>query len=396
MSMRGRESVRRIFAAGHRNEEGATAVVVGISLFMLFGGALVTVDAGSLWTTRRDLITGTDGASLAAAGIFAEDALAACTAPNIGEAEAASALSYNRADATLLDFSVEGVDCVNGGGRVTVEAEAPAALAFAPMFGYDEVKPFSSSTAHFGPLQVVEGLLPMTICLYDEHVVEWRASSGGTSATYLALRGTDDPITSYVDHPSYAGAGVVHHVPFTRAQNPACGDVEGSWGWIDFNGNVPPNGASALKDWLEGGGYPGTVSLGAGYGDDCNDDAGSATDDDCVDETGANASTDKAIQEHVVCAPPTPTADCPKFTIAVYDNAYKDGGQRYYNHVAFLGVVFRAAHKVNAKDGYFEYEFVRFQEAGIVGPNSNAGLAGPFGVALCGADHDDVDDRCAY
>lgn len=392
-------SVRRWFRILHSQEEGATAVVVAISLLALFGAALVSVDAGSLWTTRRDLITGTDGAALAAAGYFAENPGSACTSSAAGESEAEKALGFNRPDGTMLDFSVDDVNCISNGGRVTVEAEVPAPLTFAPIFDIDEVKPFSLSVAHFGPLQSIDGVLPMTVCLYDDHVVEWQASLGGTTAAYNALRGTDDPTTPYVDHPAYAGAGVVHHIPFTKTQNAACGDPPGSWGWIDFNGNKPPNGASALKTWIEEGGYPGTVTLGDTDGpddDDCNDDPSSGSNDDCYDETGANASTEDAIQDHLVCSPPTATADCPKFTVAVYSSAYKDGGQRYYDHVAFLGVVFRKAHKVNAKDGFFEYEFVRYAETGVVGTNLNAGLSGPFGIALCGADHDGVDHRCAY
>src|SRR5437867_1812948 len=47
-----------------KDERGIAAVIVAISLAALFGALLLSVDAGNLWQTRRNLITATDATAL--------------------------------------------------------------------------------------------------------------------------------------------------------------------------------------------------------------------------------------------------------------------------------------------------------------------------------------------
>ena len=45
------------------DEKGISAVVLAVTLIGLFGAAVLSVDAGSLWTARRNIITASDAAA---------------------------------------------------------------------------------------------------------------------------------------------------------------------------------------------------------------------------------------------------------------------------------------------------------------------------------------------
>src|SRR5688572_7733199 len=47
-----------------RQERGISAVIAVISLLGLFGAALLSLDAGNMWQTRRNIIQGTDATAL--------------------------------------------------------------------------------------------------------------------------------------------------------------------------------------------------------------------------------------------------------------------------------------------------------------------------------------------
>ena len=50
-----------------RDDEGATAIIVAISLIAIFAMLMLTVDVGGLLYKRRSLVNGADAAALAAA-----------------------------------------------------------------------------------------------------------------------------------------------------------------------------------------------------------------------------------------------------------------------------------------------------------------------------------------
>lgn len=371
------------------DQQGATSILMLLAIFVLFGSAMIAIDAGSIWTARRHLITGTDAAAHGAALTYAENHSCAGS----GRSTAAALLHDNVPAANLAGYEV---DCSGGGGTVRVSADQAASVFFAPLFGHDSAEVTAASLAEWGGLTAAKAVRPIAFCYYDDHIQEWIASGGGATEGYRSLRGVDDPATDYPDHPTYDGAGVVHRIPFTKDMDPRCGDPPGSWGWLDFDGNAGANGASALRDRIDRG-YEGAVDLGSDAAGDENCDGRPGGTRDCPGETGANASTDRAVDDVLVCAGGTATAACPAYLVVVHDRAVKSGGQRLFHPAGFLGIVVRGAHKVNAKQGWFDLEFTRFAAQGSVGPHHNGGVPGPFGVELCGTEFGGTnDDHCDY
>jgi hypothetical protein len=375
-----------------RGDRGAATVLVAITLVVLFGAAALSIDAGSLWHTRRDVITDTDAAALAAAGHLLEDGSQCDTAG--AEAESDQYLGLNDAATVPDTFSVSyyNGDCTLGAGTVEVAAHKEAQLTFAPVLGVTTAPVKARSVAQYGALNTISGLRPIGICVANSHIQEWIAAGGDPAdPTYAALRGNPAE-----DHPIYSAAGVVHRIYFEKEQEAACGDSDGNWGWLDFNGNDPPNGSAALNDRLRYG-YEGPVSLGgpASGDEDCQPVSGS---DDCPGSPGANASTKDAL-DFIKCPATTPTSDCLQFPVIVYDQVTGGGGSKArYHPVAFLGVVLRGYAKITGSpepDSYFDFELVRLQWQGNVGPNpqGSTGVPAIAGVQLCGGGYGATQDN---
>jgi hypothetical protein len=393
------------------DERGVSAVIVGISLVALFGAAVLAVDSGSLWSARRNLITDTDAAVLAAARYMLANPGAACEAVARGENSAAgneakTVLAANDAKSTMKLFQVfpYNGDCASGAGRVRVDGEHKSAPIFAGMFGFKARNVFSSSTSQYGPLSGGNGVRPIAICQQDPHWREWIAAGGNpNNPTYAALNGTDDPATTKfekpdegvwdagVDHPNYASvlrvsAHTVHRVSFKKTSDGACGfDAPGNWGWLDFDPHG--GGSSDLRDRLIDG-YNRTVSLGTRDPGDENCDPTQPGYDNCGPETGDMASS-KAALDKLICT--TDTASCLKFPIVIFDTMKPRGGSNTDFHpIAFLGVILRGYNKItggpNAAKGYFDFEFVDAMfEGDVVGaPVQDATLKG---VNLCGGNY---------
>ncbi|MGH2691236.1 MAG: hypothetical protein ACRDHM_01905 [Actinomycetota bacterium] len=386
-------------------DDGASAVFVVIVLAVIFGAGALAIDAGSLWHTRRDLIADTDSASLAAASFLLENGPAACTAAttsptSAARTEATGYLAKNDAETSLGTFSVTpyGGDCSSRAGRVEVTGSKPADLTFASILGVDSANVQSRSVAQYGAIKTATGLRPIGICVDNSHVQEWIAVDGDTSSpAYAALWGVDDALCSVsCGHPAYGDpstVGVVHRIYFTKEMEGSCGDSAGSWGWLDFNGSTPPNGADALKEWLESG-YDGQVTLGGpGLGDeDC--EMGTSAYDDCEANSGANAST-KAKLEGLTCPATTETGKCRSFAVVVYDHVEGTGSNADYHHVGFLGVVLRGFNKVTGTptdESYFDLEFVELQWQGVIGPDPGGPVPPLTGVQLCGGGYASTND----
>ncbi|MFA5787820.1 MAG: pilus assembly protein TadG-related protein [Actinomycetota bacterium] len=411
-----------------RDERGVSAIIVAIALVLLFGAAALSIDAGSVWKTRRDLITDTDAAALAAARYLSGARPGACllaAAQGRGSAafqEALSVLGENDLR-TELEPGLEGfqIVCVGEAGLVRVRARLGAHLTFAPVLGFNDIRVFSGSTAQFGPLSSVTNLRPIGLCAADEHIGEWIAAQGNPNdPVYKLLRGLPDPTTpGLTDHPEYAGAGVVHRIPFTKSQDSDCGDSEGNWGWLDFNGNEPPNGADALKEWLldgydgfvyDGSTYPPTLGGNTPGDEDCEvrgpDDN---SPDPCEGNPGANDSTKSALNE-ILCPAGTAADNCPfSFPVVVYDTVTGTGSNAEYHLVGFLGVVLRGYNKVTGQQGqgggqdkdkgkplpprptdndpWFDLEFVWYESGDTtIGSVPSSVIPALWGVQLCGVD----------
>src|SRR5207245_11119708 len=70
-----------------RDERGIAAVFLAVTMVTLFAVGALAIDAGSVWTARRNLITGTDAAALDAARYFLSRAGDPCTSGRISTAE---------------------------------------------------------------------------------------------------------------------------------------------------------------------------------------------------------------------------------------------------------------------------------------------------------------------
>ncbi|MGH9197576.1 MAG: hypothetical protein ACRD1T_17765, partial [Acidimicrobiia bacterium] len=323
-----------------REEKGAAAVFVTVVLLLMFASAVIAIDAGGLWTDRRDLIIATDAGATAAAGYFALNPKKSCTLEgyNTAKAEALNLLKNNSPKATMTGFTVIPSDCVSGAGRVKVEATTPGSLFFAPVIGINSTEVYSGSVAQWGPIIALKGLLPIGLCQENEHVQEFLNDPNPA----MPSPGSGGPL----EHPVYANAGTVHRVYFTKLNDSECGASPGNWGWLDFNKNQPPNGVSALSQWIDGGnGYPGTVAINP---HDCNDTQ--VGDQNCPPKSGATGGSLKDALNSIVCT--GITAGCPVYYIIMFDDAFCQGGGATceYDHVAFLPIVLRGFNKITGQE----------------------------------------------
>lgn len=395
-------------------EDGVSAVIVAISLVAIFGAAVLSVDAGSVWKTRRDLITDTDGAAAAAALFMNRRNSASCVgAEAAARDEALGVLQQNNPESRLVDFKLEPYVGVGGvpdcrAGVAQVDAENDADLAFAGIFGFNNVDVFSSTSAQWGLLVSLKGKLwPIGICDETTHYIEW-ATIGQTDPTAYSLLPTLNPL----EHPTYSGAGVVHRIRFEKVQNvgaaEACGDAPGNWDHLDYDGQDGDNGIPALRKRWEFG-YDGEVWLDDSLTPedewDCNEvDSGKyGANDPCSPQTGGGGGSIDPALEKVKCVGATQACiEAGKaYFITVYHSLSGQGAQADYEHVAWVGVLLRGWSSpitgTPQPDNYFDFEFVFVpQTSGSIGVPSTTTI-GPRGSQICGGNYGGTIDRnCAF
>ena len=136
-----------------RDDRGATAVIVTISLVAIFAMLMLTIDVGGLLYRHRKLVNGADAAALAAAQSCAID-----SDTDDPEVIADQYAMENVSDLVPADGGIVadpaltfGCD-TDGVGRVTVRYEMPQHLYFAPVLGFDNSTPASAqATASWSP-----------------------------------------------------------------------------------------------------------------------------------------------------------------------------------------------------------------------------------------------------
>lgn len=341
----------------HRDERGATAVVVGVSLVALVGALMLSVDAGNMWAARRTIITGTDATALAEARTaWVKGSPAACGASWTGTLE-----SNAGTDVEPIACAVQPL--TPGSALVRVEARKPYDVWFGGIFGIGDGAAYSMSAAKFAFLHTAASLRPIGVCVNDPHV-----------ANELGLVAAD---TGF--HP----APGVHRIFFTKSAPTDCGEGSpGNWGWQNFNGGSLSN--AELVSWLRGG-YGSEVGIG-----DC--DADGTPGDRCPGDAGSSGgSVQNALQKLV--------DDETEFGIIVYDQADGVGANAEFNVLAFLGVVLKGFKVTGAEsERYFDFEFRHVTLSGRC--CAPTGLGNVRGLVLCGVDHDPLDPltigaRCA-
>jgi hypothetical protein len=224
-----------MFTRAHRDERGATAVIVALTLIALCGVIVLTVDVGQLLYKRRAMVNASDAAALSAAQSCAD----------LSDSDNPEAM----ADA----FAVDNVSVVNSGaanileapgcdlqdppsGHVTVQYEMQQGLFFAGVLGFDGPAAVrTQATAGWGP---AGGANPLPIVVYtgsDQGNCDIQEGIGPGVSCYLWY---DNDL---LDGSSF---GFLNLCTVTDS----C-----TQGWdVSSGANCPNVGASLRTDWING------------------------------------------------------------------------------------------------------------------------------------------------
>jgi hypothetical protein len=225
----------RVAAADDR-ERGAIAVMVALLAAVLFGSAAIAIDAGSLWSTRRTMVTVTDAAALAAAHKFVKS-------PSGGCADGAAYMTQNLASAqmTRCDYNT-------ATHTVTFGAKTTASLMFARIWGQATRDVSSTTSVRWGPPRAMKGLRSIGICTKTPGLAAWDGYSPFSTTIY-----------------------------YNKAQPSNCGSgsfVSGNWGTLNLSNRTPDTDPSCTasapknpKDWVVDG-YPCMISTPVDIGAD--------------------------------------------------------------------------------------------------------------------------------
>jgi Flp pilus assembly protein TadG len=256
--------IRHLQREGH-GESGAVAVIVALSILVLFAFVVLTVDVGGLLLERRNMVNASDAAALAAA-----QSCSSASDTSDPETQADTYAKTNAKDVVTTTPNItQIVGCDSGGGgHVSVRYTEQHPLFFAPVLGLGNQGTITTAaTAAWGPIAGGHAI-PLTIdmgYLQGECKVPDGIEIGETCAFWFNNK---DP---------FGGA---------------------SWGYMNLDQwNVAPTdncsnaGSSKRGEWI-GGGYPTDLTLngdppGTGPTYVCND-TGHTTDDwfDLEDSVG--------------------------------------------------------------------------------------------------------------
>lgn len=367
-----REFRRRI--AFHKDQRGVTGVVIGVSLMAVFGAAVLTVDAGNMWQTRRNIITGTDAAALSEAA----RASAFTGTPTGCSTTWASTVTENSGNLstpltctiTVTRYTAAGVPLL---GYVVVDARKTAATRFGGAIGVGDTAPYSLSAARWGPPNGVVGLRPFGLCEGDTHYQEWLAYAArgyptSPSDPYNQARGT-------ADHPLYTGAGTVHRL-FVDNGGGTCGNAPGNWAWLDYNSSSNPTGAQ--REWWETG-YTPIVYIHTGPNCTLAQAQDGDTRDGCIPgNTGNRANSFEDNLSYLkVSGHPVP--------IMIFSALTGQGQISIFQAVGFLSIIVRG-YNVHGSNHWLDLEFVVHNWGGSC-CNPDAPDNGTRVVQMCDFDH---------
>src|SRR5436190_1568142 len=134
------------------NERGAVVVIVALSLIAIVGMVVLTVDVGGLLYRRRQMVSASDAAALAAAESCALGSVKA------GDPEAnADTFAQDNVQAVTIAGGIvtgETANCTPGtparSGHVTVQYQTTQDLWFAGIFGRSQNDVVTKATAEWG------------------------------------------------------------------------------------------------------------------------------------------------------------------------------------------------------------------------------------------------------
>lgn len=353
--MRGMMNTQAAGASRPSDEDGAVAVIVAITIFVLFGMAALAIDAGMLWVNRRVTSSDADAATVAALVKLREGE--PCNDTTVDTWADFAVETDNQGDNTQTVGTVScWIDTSTGetiAAKVDVEHRTTTSFAFAQIF--PGVGPtgdvYARSIGEYGSVGTMDGLRPISLCVNTLHYQEYKA---GLHNTVLP-----DDVVHFA-----TASGVAHRVDFGKLVvgegdcNPKGLSGAGNFGWLDFDGNGAASDCagdekgSELDTRLENGYQCAVTADQNGYVSTPNEPncrPGEA-DDDCPAETGAVASTKKVLEDVLLCDASIDASNCEQFWVLVYDSLDGSGGANLsYYPVGFAPVVLRDFNKVTGK-----------------------------------------------
>jgi hypothetical protein len=382
--------------------------------------AMLSLDAGNLWSNRRNIVTGTDAAALAGArSAIKNNNWTTCDASALNSllANTPSAETGSKYVCTLVQIGTSGT------GYISVADYRPSTVSFGKAVGVGNQSIYSMTAAMVGIPSNAAGLRPPGFCYKDPHFQQWLAlqrflthsqadpasppgftpptygyyNNAGTwvlynQATYDALAGSGPTSPNdAVQYPGYSSGHVVHRILFDPT-NTACsvdGSVPGNWGWMSFNeGNV---GNSSIVNWITNG-YPNSVGV-----NDCNADGTAG--DPCSGKTGDLGGS--GSQELQALVDSNQIFFVPLFDNATCPSKNCNGTNAQFNIIGFVGVRlwgFKNSSCANGtlyctsnnpKNNFFDMEFVNAITQGSCCSHSGFDT-GSRAVKICSVDHDPV------
>ena len=378
-----------------REDDGAVAVVVALTLVVLLGFGALAIDLGSAWVTKRDLVTDLDAAALAGAQVLGEIGYSQCESsdgPIRSAVNSVAGLNDPDTQITAID-----IDCDLGTVQVTGSKESEIYLA--AVLGQTELRPGGFSTAVVSLAR--GGVMPIAICNLDPSVDLFDQYQAGTLSEedYFAVRGSDseffpasNPALSPDEYYPDRVDGVVHRVNMQKVwkEGSACPDAgagPGNWGWLDLGGKAGKGGEDSLYDHVANGysGSPVTVGVDA----QCADS--DAAPGYCDGETGnvMKNVTDR-LRDNWACS--TTSSECDRVVFIVYDSKTGPGSNVEYRLTGLLEAVVWDARgdldKGNAQ-GYMDIEPTQYITSG-----NSSQFERVSSARLCGADPAGAQNTC--
>lgn len=266
-------------------QRGAILAWTAILLTVLIGCAALAIDLGVGWNARRNLVTTTDAAALAAAQEYASggNGCASIAGNYVG-------LNAPGANMTACDPVGNAAD-----GYVSVDAQENIPTSFAQVLGISDFDTESSSTAQWGSADSATGLRPYGLCT--------------ESAAMQAFLANPDVVQT-------------HKIDYTKADLNECGSSTGNWGEIALNNGTPSQ--AQIKDWVENG-YDGAVQAGT-VGGTCGTEAYACYPPSGGATTGASKEM-KDLQDSGIY-----------FGLPIFDTVFGNGANAQYHIVGFVRV----------------------------------------------------------
>lgn len=222
-----------------RRERGAVALIASVAMIAIFGFTALSVDLGNAWQNRRQLVTATDAAALAAAQEFAVLGNGCGTVDDLY-------VSKNHGSAAVTACTPSpGASAGATSGHVLVTAESTVTYAFAPIIGVNSKTMASTTVARYGIPISAGGLRPFGLC-YDAMTAlpeyqAWNPALGPSQQVTIVYSKSGQPNACNGGDP-----------------------VPGNWATMDFDGGGNSN--ADIQNWTMNG-YPDLVSPGPIPGD---------------------------------------------------------------------------------------------------------------------------------